>query len=307
MAIFSREEETLFRPAANPLSPPGKAPDRGAHPRSGSAPRDEETSLAEPLFHALRAAARRPLLVLLVLVFGALTTVAASMIAPREYRATSEILVVRSALAETPPTGYVVGLSDEQKEYLAQIASRPTARAVALTLPPELLAPKEQERLSSKVQRLFSGRGARRMPKELSIHGVVDGPRIEIHAEAATPEAAAAIANAATTQFLATRYATEVKVLEGHDPARLAAAQSVFAAKYQVTREADVPDAPTKPVTLLAALAGLLGTGALVLVFARLADRLAGRLQEPREVLDLLEIPVFGELEPAVVRTAIPA
>jgi hypothetical protein len=38
------------------------------------------------------------------------------MVAPREYRATSEILVVRSALAEAPAPGYVVGLSDEQKE-----------------------------------------------------------------------------------------------------------------------------------------------------------------------------------------------
>lgn len=76
----------------------------------------DEASLTEPLLRAARAAARRPLLVVLVLVFGGLTTAAASMVAPREYRATSEILVVRSALAEAPAPGYVVGLSDEQKE-----------------------------------------------------------------------------------------------------------------------------------------------------------------------------------------------
>jgi hypothetical protein len=229
------------------------------------------------------------------------------MVTPREYRATSEILVVRSALAEAPAAGYIVGLSDEQKEYLAQIASRPTARAVESSLPGDLLTRKEVPSFTPRIQRLL-GRGfLRKSGKDLSIHGVVDGPRIEIHAEAATPEAAAAIANAATTQFLATRYATEVKVLESHDPARLQTAQSVFAAKYQVTRDAEVPEGPTKPIALLATLSGLLGTLALVLVLARLADRLAGRLQEPREVLDLLELPVFGELDTAAVRRAIPA
>lgn len=302
MPIFSRAEETLFRPATNPRFP-GVSRTEGSASPSTSQPAAEEASLAEPLLGAARAAMRRPVLVALVLLFGGFTTAAASMVVPREYRATSEILVVRSALADAPAAGYVVGLSDEQKEYLAQIASRPTARAVEGSLPADLLARKEVPSFAPQIQRLLG----RKSGKDLAIHGVVDGPRIEIHAEAATPEAAAAIANAATTQFLATRYATEVKVLEAHDPARLQTAQSVFAAKYQVTRDAEVPEGPTKPIALLAILSGLLGTMALVLVLARLADRLAGRLQEPREVLDLLELPVFGELDTAAVRTAIPA
>lgn len=71
-------------------------------------------------------------------------------------------------------------------------------------------------------------------------------------------------------------------------------AEAAFTHRYQVTRPAEVPMGPKRPVGLIAIGIGLVVTVLMCLLAAGLADRMSGIFFEPRDVRDRLGIPVFA-------------
>lgn len=70
--------------------------------------------------------------------------------------------------------------------------------------------------------------------------------------------------------------------------------EAAFKTRYKVTRPAEVPAGPKRPVGLIAIIIGMMSTLAAVLAVAALADRFSGIFFEPREVRDRLGLPVFA-------------
>jgi hypothetical protein len=64
--------------------------------------------------------------------------------------------------------------------------------------------------------------------------------------------------------------------------------------RYKITHPAEAPNAPKRPVALIAVAIGILATIAAVLLVAALADRFSGLFFEPRDVRDRLGLPVFA-------------
>src|SRR5262249_9095457 len=63
-------------------------------------------------------------------------------------------------------------------------------------------------------------------------------------------------------------------------------AEAAYKNRYKVTRPAETPAAPKRPVGLIAIVIGILATIAAVLLVAGLADRFSGIFFEPRDVRD---------------------
>ena len=64
--------------------------------------------------------------------------------------------------------------------------------------------------------------------------------------------------------------------------------------RYKITRPAEAPNGPKRPVGLIAVAIGIMATIAAVLLVAALADRFSGIFYEPRDVRDRLGLPVFA-------------
>jgi len=64
--------------------------------------------------------------------------------------------------------------------------------------------------------------------------------------------------------------------------------------RYKITRPAEAPAGPKRPVELIALAIGVMFTLMAVLVLSALADRLSGIFYEPRDVRDRLRLPVFA-------------
>lgn len=64
--------------------------------------------------------------------------------------------------------------------------------------------------------------------------------------------------------------------------------------RYKITKPAEIPGGPKRPVALIAIAIGILASIAAVLMVAALADRFSGLFFEPRDVRDRLGLPVFA-------------
>lgn len=71
-------------------------------------------------------------------------------------------------------------------------------------------------------------------------------------------------------------------------------AEAAFKQRYKLVHPAEAPNAPKRPVGLIAILIGVMSTLAAVLAVATLADRMSGIFFEPRDVRDRLGLPVFA-------------
>jgi|GEM_PF-1148845 len=71
-------------------------------------------------------------------------------------------------------------------------------------------------------------------------------------------------------------------------------AEAQYKNRYKITKPAEFPGGPKRPVALIAVAIGILATIAAVLLVAALADRFSGIFFEPRDVRDRLGLPVFA-------------
>ena len=79
--------------------------------------------------------------------------------------------------------------------------------------------------------------------------------------------------------------------------------EAAFKQRYRVVVPAEVPNAPKRPVGLIAIAIGVMSTIAAVLAVAALADRFSGIFFEPRDVRDRLGLPVFATFQLAPLGT----
>lgn len=227
MGMFDNEEHTLFKPApvARPATGGQPAAGGGGAPAPmmmmrGAADDDEGASLTETVSFAFRSARRRKLLSFLIAVLGGALTFAAAKLAPRDYTAGGEILVVKSILDQGQAQAiFMPGqLSDEQKEWIAQIQSQPTienvmkdAQLVArwdATRPPlRRLTDSMKGRTSTDDEK--AGTIAAMLDTRLKAQ--IEAPRISITVDWPEPTTAADIVNATITRFIDSRFSTEVQ------------------------------------------------------------------------------------------------
>lgn len=114
-----------------------------------------------------------------------------------------------------------------------------------------------------------------------------------------TPEIAAANApksvQDAQVRFdtVTANYASLVKQL--HElQVQMQEQEAAYKNRYKITKPAEFPGGPKRPVALIAVAIGILATIASILLVAALADRFSGIFFEPRDVRDRLGLPVFA-------------
>jgi capsular polysaccharide biosynthesis protein len=170
--------------------------------------------------NAYRSAKRRKLLSFLIAVMGGALTFAASKLAPRDYSASGEVLVVKSILDERQSEAvYMVGaLTNEQKEWLAQIQSQPTIENVIKDA--QLVARWDATRPPlGRLSDSLKGRqatddekaGAAAFMLETRLKANIEPPRITVTVDWPEPTTAADIVNATITRFIDSRFSTEVQ------------------------------------------------------------------------------------------------
>jgi capsular exopolysaccharide synthesis family protein len=213
-----------------------------------------------------RVLLRHWMLVVAAVLVALAAAAAATLLAPRTYEASAQLLVAASA--ETNGSGLFSGsqFAQQQVKSYAQIVNSPLVtgpviKALGLSETPNRLG----ARISADV------------PEGTAV--------LNLHVEGNSADGAAQIANAVAEQLV--EFATRLEQPEGATTAPV---------KVTVVRPAVAPDVPASPRPLSnLALALVLGSGVGV-ALALLRDRWTGGIDSREDVQAVLDLPVFGAI-----------
>ena len=227
MGMFDDDERTLFRPspvrgAPGAGQPPAHAP-QVAQPVYAAAQAEEENSLVDALGYAWRAAGRRKGRSLAIGMLGLTATCAAAYLAPREYHADGEIVVVLGAAEKAEEGGWDPTKRDrKRKEWEAMVKSQPNLEAIIKDI--NLVARYDEtrsplQRAKARVSALLGDRPmsdeqkltALKRTMESKVTPDVDDARISLSCDWHDPEVARDIVERALVRGIDSRYEIEVK------------------------------------------------------------------------------------------------
>lgn len=226
MGMFDDDERTLFRPPpARGAGGGGGAPVHQAPSPVAQAPQaqEEETTIVESLGYAWRAAGRRKGRTAAICFFGFLATATAAYLAPREYHADGEIVVVLGAAEKAEEGGWDPTKRDrKRKEWEAMVKSQPNLEAIIKDI--NLVARYDEtrsplQRAKAKLGTLLGDRPMSDEQKLVSLKRTmeakvtpdVDDARISLSCDWHDPEVARDITERALVRGIDARYEIEVK------------------------------------------------------------------------------------------------
>lgn len=154
--------------------------------------------------------------------------------------------------------------------------------------PPELVSLRAQERTIREEYEASKNRGTTK--KETVMVAQPGAPDPGVPTTPRSAEDLKGLYELARTQYGEMQYELEKKKAEQQSQ------ELAFKNRYSVTKPPEVPGAPKKPVSLIAAVVGLFATIAFALFVASVADRFSGVFFEPRDVRDRLGLPVFANM-----------
>lgn len=320
MGMFDDDERTLFRP------PPvrGGAPVGGAPvPQMAAAPQapavqEEETSIVETLGYAWRAAGRRKGRTVAIATLGLSATIVAAYLAPREYHAEGEIVVVLGAAEKAEEGGWDPTKRDrKRKEWEALVKSQPNLEAIIKDI--NLVARYDEtrsplQRAKAKLGGLLGERAlsdeqklsALKRTMEAKVTPEVDDARISLSCDWHDPEVARDIAERALVRGIDARYEIEVKgtytdIKDAEEARELKRKEleRLSPAGAPAGADAEVVVAPTNPrAAELNAVKERLG--AAQARFQGLDEAHRQRMNEARGKLDEAG-KVFGDRHPTII------